>query len=198
MLSHPSRRGSNFAVFWPRTFEKITIFWKSILYEIFAFFRTYQSLCKIKFQKKYFFGEFSRIYFPSYFLFLVIFLHCAFWVVHDVRLDIFSVSFFRTPKKQCFLAPALSLRSTDTISLRQQNIRLEPRISRDQQIQICQFKTTNVKIHPAVPKVYTHLISFVQMEMANTGGNFGNTLLGLRAWNVANSSMKPWSHYHSV
>ena len=72
---------------------------------------------------------------------------------------------------------------TDTIYLSAN--RLEPRISRDQHIQTCQFKTTNVKIHPAVPKVYTHLISFGQMEMANASGNFGITLVGLRAWNDA-------------
>ena len=56
--------------------------------------------------------------------------------------------------------------------------RLELRISRDQQ-----FKTTNVKIHPAVPKVHTPLISFGQMEMANASENSGNTLVGLRPWN---------------
>ena len=33
--------------------------------------------------------------------------------------------------------------------------------------------------------MYTHLISFGQMEMANASGNFGNTLVGLRAWNDA-------------
>ena len=96
---------------------------------------------------------------------------------------------FRTPKKwrffawdtiRYFLAPALSLRRR--IPYLSAN-RLEPRISRDQHIQTCQFKTTNVKIHPAVPKVYTHLISFGQMEMANASGNFGITLVGLRAWN---------------
>ena len=83
---------------------------------------------------------------------------------------------------RCFLAPALSLRRR--IPYLSAN-RLEPRISRDQHIQTCQFKTTNVKIHPAVPKVYTHLISFGQMEMANASGNFGNALVGLRAWNDA-------------
>ena len=36
------------------------------------------------------------------------------------------------------------------------------------------------------------------MEMTNAGGNFGNTLPGLRAWNVANSSLNPWSRHHSV
>ena len=56
---------------------------------------------------------------------------------------------------------------------------------RDQHIQTCQFKITNVKIHPAVPTVYTHLISFGPMEMANASGNFGNALVGLRAWNDA-------------
>ena len=90
-----------------------------------------------------FLGEFFRIYFSSRFLFSVMFLHCAFWVVPDVRL------FFRTPKKRhffgretirCFLAPALSLRKW--IPYLSAN-RLEPRISRDQHIQTCQFKTTN-------------------------------------------------------
>ena len=93
------------------------------------------------------------------------------------KIDVFSRETIR-----CFLAPALSLRRW--ISYLSAN-RLEPRISRDQHIQTCQFKTTNVKIHPAVPKVYTHLISFGQMEMANASGNFGNTLVGLRAWNDA-------------
>ena len=91
--------------------------------------------------------------------------------------DVFSRETIR-----CFLAPALSLRRR--IPYLSAN-RLEPRISRDQHIQTCQFKTTNVKIHPAVPKVYTHLISFGQMEMANASGNFGNALVGLRAWNDA-------------
>ena len=50
-----------------------------------AFFRTRQSLCKNKIP-----GEFSRTYFPSCFLFLVRFLHCAFGVVHDVRLTFFG------------------------------------------------------------------------------------------------------------
>ena len=49
----------------------------------------------------------------------------------------------------------------------------------------CQFKTTNVAIHPAVPKVYTYLISFGQMEMANASENFGHTLVRLRPWNDA-------------
>ena len=83
---------------------------------------------------------------------------------------------------RCFLAPALALRRR--IPYLSAN-RLEPRISRDQRIQTCQFKTTNVKIHPAVRQVYTHLICFGQMEMANAIGNFGNALVGLRAWNDA-------------
>ena len=179
MASHPSRRGLNFCRFLASDVEKITIFWESTLCEIIAFFRTRQNLCKTKFQKSYFFGEFSRMYFSSCFLFLVMFLHCDFWVVHDVRkIDVFS----RGETIRCFLAPALSLRRR--ISYLSAN-RLEPRISRDQHIQTCQFKTTNVKIHPAVPKVYTHLISFGQMEMANASGNFGHTLVGLRAWNDA-------------
>ena len=91
--------------------------------------------------------------------------------------DVFSRETIR-----CFLALALSLRRR--IPYLSAN-RLEPRISRDQHIQTCQFKTTNVEIHPAFPKVYTHLISFGQVEMANASENFGNTLVGLRPWNNA-------------
>ena len=99
-----------------------------------------------------------------------------------------KMSFFRTENVfsretiRCFLAPALSLRRR--IPYLSAN-RLEPRISRDQHIQTCQFKTTNVAIHPAVPKVYTYLISFGQVEMANASENFGHTLMGLRPWNDA-------------
>ena len=126
------------------------------------------------------------------------FLHCAFWVVHDVRLGVRKNAIFSARKNVifsdrkndvfsretiwCFLAPALSLRKW--IPYLSAN-RLEPRISRDQHIQTCQFKTTNVAIHPAVPKVYTYLISFGQVEMANASENFGHTLVGLRPWNDA-------------
>ena len=87
----------------------------------------------------------------------------------------FFVDVFSRETIRYFLAPALSLRKR--IPYLSAN-RLEPRISRDQHIQTCHFKTTNVKIHPVVPKVYTHLISFGQMEMANASGNFGNALGG--------------------
>ena len=45
-------------------------------------------------------------------------------------------------------------------------------------IQTCQFKTTNVEIHPAVPKVHTHLISFGQVEMANAVRTLGTLWWG--------------------
>ena len=128
-------------------------------------------------KKVTFFWEFSRMYFPSCFLFLVMFLHCAFWVVHDVRLGVRKNAIFSI---RCFLALVLSLRRRMPYLFAN---RLEPRISRDQHIQTCQFKTTNVEIHPAVPKVYTHLISFGQVEMANVSENFGNSLVGLKPWN---------------
>ena len=68
------------------------------------------------------------------------------WRFFGVRKnDVFSRETIR-----CFLAPALSLRRR--IPYLSAN-RLEPRISRDQHIQTSQFKTTNVKIPPAVPKV---------------------------------------------
>ena len=50
------------------------------------------------------------MYFLSCFLFLVMFLHCAFWVVHDVRLGVRKNAIFSRETIRCFLAPALSLR----------------------------------------------------------------------------------------
>jgi len=64
MASYPSRRGSNFCRFLASDVEKITIFWESTLCEIIAFFRTRQSLCKTKFQKKLlFWGIFPDVFF---------------------------------------------------------------------------------------------------------------------------------------
>ena len=129
MVSHPSRRGSNFCRFLASDVEKTTIFWESTLCEIIAFFRTRQSRCKTKFQKKNFFGEFSRMYFSSCFpfpgyVFTLCFLggprrpvgrpkkrpkKCHFfaskkWRFFGVRKnDVFSRETIR-----CFLAPALS------------------------------------------------------------------------------------------
>ena len=166
---------------------------ESTLCEIIAFFRTRQTLCKTKFQKKLLLGGifpdvfFIMFPFPGY-LFTLCFLGGPrrpvgrpkkrhFFGRRKFRPFVFSHETIR-----CFLAPALSLRRR--IPYLSAN-RLEPRISRDQHIQTCHFKTTNVRIHPVVPKVYTHLISFGQMEMANASGNFGNALVGLRAWNDA-------------
>ena len=206
MASHPSRRGSNFCRFLGSDVEKTTIFWESTLCEIIAFFRTRQSRCKTKFQKKsLFWGIFPDVFFimfpfPGY-VFTLCFLggprrplgrpkkrhffgakkrhffgakRCHFFGRR--KNDVFSRETIR-----CFLAPALSLRRR--IPYLSAN-RLEPRISRDQHIQTCQFKTTNVKIHPGVLKVYTHLISFGQMEMANASENFGNALVGLKPWTL--------------
>ena len=112
-----------------------------------------------KVPKKLLFSEFFRIYFPSCFLFLVMFLHCAFWAVHDVRLgvrknvnfsDAEKMTFFQTPKNGAFWLQHSLYGARIPYLLAN---RLQPRISRDQHIQTCQFKTTNVKIHPAVPKV---------------------------------------------
>ena len=164
MASHPSRRGSNFCRFLASDVEKTTIFWESTLCEIIAFFRTRQSRCKTKFQKR-----------SSCFLFLVMFLHCAFWVVHDVRLGV---------RKNAIFSARFSARD-NTVLFGSSALMAERNTILSANTQTCQFKTTNVKIHPAVPKVYTHLIYFGQMEMANASENFGNTLVGLRPWNDA-------------
>ena len=91
-------------------------------------------------------------------------------IFSDRKNDVFSRETIR-----CFLAPALSWRRRISF-FPPTGLNLElAEIS----TQTCQFKTTNVKIHPAVPKVYTHLISFGQMEMANASENFGEHFGGV-------------------
>ena len=160
------------------------------------FFRTRQSRCKTKFQKKsLFWGIFPDVFFimfpfPGY-VFTLCFLggprrplgrpkkRHFFGAKKRHFFGAKKCHFFGRRKNhvfsretiRCFLAAALSLRRR--IPYLSAN-RLEPRINRDQHIQTCQFKTTNVKIHPGVLKVYTHLISFGQMEMANASENFAS------------------------
>ena len=166
MASHPSRRGSNFCRFLGLGRRKNNdILEIYTLCEIIAFFRTRQSRCKTKFQKKsLFWGIFSHIFFITFpflgYVFTLCFLggprrpvgcpkkrhffgakkrhffgakKCHFFGRR--KNDVFSRETIR-----CFLAPALSLRKR--IPYLSAN-RLEPRISRDQHIQTCQFKTTN-------------------------------------------------------
>ena len=97
MASHPSRRGSNFCRFLASDIEKITIFWESVLCEIIAFFRTRQSLCKTKFQKKFLFWEFSRMYFIMFpFSWLCFYTVLSGWSTTS------GWAFFRRPKKMTF------------------------------------------------------------------------------------------------
>ena len=195
MASYPSQRGSNFCRFLASDVEKITIFWESTLCEIIAFFSDAPDLVQNKIPKNVtFLGNFPGC----------IFHHVSFsWLCFTLcflggprrPVDFFGVrkneKKLRTPRKNarkndvfshdtimCFLAPALSLRRR--IPYLSANS-LEPRISRDQHIQTCQLKTTNVKIHPAVPKVYTYLISFGQMKMANASRNFGEHFGGVES-----------------
>ena len=182
MAFYPSRRGSNFCRFLASDVEKIT-FVRNI-----CVFSDAPELVQNKIPKKVpFFGNF-----PGCIFYYVSFSWLCFYTVLSGWSTTSGWASEKTPKKlhffdvrkndvflretiRCFLAPALSLESR--ISYFSAN-RLEPRISRDQHIQTYQFKTTNVKIHPAVPKVYTHLISFGQMEMANVSGNFGTLRWG--------------------
>ena len=118
------------------------------------------------------------MYFSSYFFFLVIFniftlcflggprhpvgrpKKCHFLGRRKNGIFFFNVrknDVFSRETIRCFLIPAFALRSR--IPYLSAN-RLEPRINRDEHIQTCQFKTTNIKIHPAISKVYTQLISF--------------------------------------
>ena len=146
-LSHRGG-GRIFVVFWASDFEKITIFWESKLCEIIAFFRTPQSLCKTKFQKKLlFWGIFPDIFsimfpFPAY-VFTLCFLG-------GPRRPV------GCPKKRQFFGRrknGIFFKRRRTVLFGSSALFAEHRTSRDQHIQTCQFKTTNVKIHPAVPKV---------------------------------------------
>ena len=111
MASHLSRRGSNFCRFLASDVEKITIFWESTLCEIIAFFRTHQSLCKTRFQKKIlFWGIFPDIFFiifpfPDY-VFTLCFLGGPRRSVGRLKKRRFSdaekMTFFCTPKKMFF------------------------------------------------------------------------------------------------
>ena len=203
MASHPSRRGSNFCRFFGLGRRKNNDILGIYFVRNNCVFSDAPEPVQNKIPKKVtFLGNFlAYIFYHVSFSRLCFYTVLSGWSPTSGWLSE-KAPIFRTPKKwhffnvrkndvfsretiRCILAPALALRSR--IPYLSAN-RLEPKISRDQHIQTCQFKTTNVKIHPAVPKVYTqytHLISFGQMEMANASGNFGNTLVGLRAWNDA-------------
>ena len=186
MASHPSRRGSNFCRFLASDVEKITIFWESTLCEIIAFFRLRQSLCKTKFQKKLlFWGIFPDVFFiifpfPGY-VFTLCFLGGPRRPVGRPKKRHFF-GFFRVRQYGAFwlqrshCGDGYHISPPTGLNLESAEINTS---------KLAKFKTTNVKIHPAVPQVYTHLISFGQMEMANASGIFGNALVGLRAWNDA-------------
>ena len=163
---------SIFAVFSPRTSKKNDRL--GIYFVRNKFFRTRQGLCKTKFKKKKI-GKFSRMYFSSCFLFLVMFLHCAFWgvrknVIFSGRKNAEKMTFFRVrqygafwlQRSHCgdgyhFFPPiGLNLESAEISASKLAN----------------QFKTTNVKIHPAVPKMYTHLICFGQIRNGDATHDF--------------------------
>ena len=170
--------GRIFAVFWPRTSKNNDIL------EIYfvrnnCIFSDVLELVQNKISKKniYFFGKFSRMYFSSYFLFLVMFLHCAFRVVHDVWLMPKKLTFFRTRQYGLFWLKHSHCGDGCHI--------FPPTGLNLESAEISQPQITDVKIHPVVPKVYTHLIFFGPMEMANTSKNFGNALVGLRGSNDA-------------
>ena len=174
MASHPSRRGSNFCRFFGLGRRKNN----DILGIYFVRNNCVFSDAPEPVQNQI----------PKKITFLGNFLAYIFHHISFSRLCLYTVLSGWSTKKWRFFAwdntvlfgSSTLIAETDIISLRQL---FELRISKSQHIQTCQFKTTNVKIHPPVPKVYTHLISFGQMEMTNASGNFGNTLVGLRAWN---------------
>ena len=112
---HPSRRGSNFCRFLASDVEKITIFWESTLCEIIAFFRTRQSLCKTKFQKKLlFWGIFPDVFFIMFpFFWLCFYIVLSGWSTTSgwaaekaKKYDVFSASekmtFFRVRQYGAF------------------------------------------------------------------------------------------------
>ena len=104
MAFYPSRKGSNFCRFLASDVEKTTIFWESTLCEIIAFFRTRQSRCKTKFQKKSLFWGI----FPDVFFIMFPFSWLCFYTVLSRRRknDVFSgsekVTFFRVRQYGAF------------------------------------------------------------------------------------------------
>ena len=109
-----SRRGSNFCRFLASDVEKIAIFWESTLCETIAFFRTRQSLCKTKFQKKLlFWGIFPDVFFIMFpFSWLCFYTVLSGWSTTSGwaaekasffrRKMPFFRTFFRRPKKMTF------------------------------------------------------------------------------------------------
>ena len=190
MASHLSRRGSNFCRFFCLGHRKNN----DILGIYFVRNNCVFSDVPEPVQNKFhFFGEFFRMYFSSYFLFPgYVFILCFFgwsttsgWASEKTPAHFFGAkkknNVFSRETIRCILAPALSLRKR--IPYFSAN-RLQPRISRNQHIQTYQFKTTNIEIHPAFPKVYTHLIFFGEVKMTNVSENFGNILVWLRPWKI--------------
>ena len=135
MASHPSRRGVEFLPFFLASdVEKTTIFWESTLCEIIAFFRTRQSRCKTKFQKKsLFLGNFPGcIFYHVSFSWLCFYAVLSGWSTTSgwasEKTPFFRRGHFFGPKKWRFFAwdntvlfgSSALIAETDTISLCQQ------------------------------------------------------------------------------
>ena len=115
MASHPSRRGSNFCRFFGLGRRKNNDILGIYFVRNNCFFSDAPEPVQNKIPKKsHCFGEFSRMYFSSCFLFLIMFLHCAFWVVHDVRLGVRKNAIFSARKNVIF-----SDRKNDIFRVRQ-------------------------------------------------------------------------------
>ena len=103
MPSHPSPRGSNFRRFFDvRRRKNGDNLEFSVARKNCVFSDGPKLLLRKIPQKNDFFGEFSRIHFSSFILFLVMFLHCAFWAVHDFRRSVRKNCIFSDRKNDVF------------------------------------------------------------------------------------------------
>ena len=188
MASYPSPRGSNFCRFLASDVEKTTIFWEFTLCEIIAFFRTRQSRCKTKFQKKsLFWGIFSYIFFITFPFLGYVFTLCF---LGGPRRPVGRPKNFFGAKKRHFFGP-FRVRQYGAFWPQRSHCGDGYHISLPtglnlESAEISTSKLANSKQQMSksiLQFLKCTLISFGQVEMANASDNFGNTLVGLRPWN---------------
>ena len=103
MASHPSRRGSNFCRFFGLGRRKNTDILGIYFVRNNCVFSDAPEPVQNKIPKKVtFLGNFLTYIFYHVSLFMVMFLHCAFWVVHDVRFGVRKNDVFSASEKMTF------------------------------------------------------------------------------------------------
>ena len=100
-LTH-RRGGRIFAVFSTSESKKRRYFGNLPCAKKLRFFGRAKADAQKNSKKSDFFGEFFGIHFVAFFFFVVMFFHCAFWVVHDFRRTVRKNGLFSCPEKMTF------------------------------------------------------------------------------------------------